>query len=182
MKLHFGTNAYMALRQPHHAEEVFSLVHKNREHLSVWLPWVQEYQHINDAHTSIQSNIDQAAQNSSLNLGIWIEEVFCGMVGFTHIDSVRKKASLGYWLDKNCTGKGWMTQACRTLITHGFESLELREIHAECAKRNLLSRKVLEGIGFTNHEIVQGPDWAKQQGLLYLRYRMTHQEWNSPLR
>lgn len=181
MKLHFGTNAYMALRQPHHAEEVLSLVQKNREHLSPWLPWVLEYQHINDAHTSIQSNLDQAAQNNSLNLGIWIEEIFCGMVGFTHIDSVRKKASLGYWLDKNYTGKGWMTQACNALITYGFESLELREIHAECAKRNLLSIKVLEGIGFTNHEIVQGPDWARQQGILYLRYRMTSQEWNSPL-
>lgn len=182
MKLHLGKNAYLALRQPHHAEEVFSLVQKNKEHLSPWLPWVREYQFVADAHTSIQSNIDQAARNNSLNLGIWIEEVLCGMVGFTHIDSVRKKASLGYWLDKNCMGKGWMTKACQVIMAYGFESLSLKEIHAECAKKNLLSRKVLEGIGFTNHEIVQGPDWARQQGLLYLRYRMTLQEWNSPLR
>lgn len=181
MKLHFGTNAYLALRQPHHAEEVFSLVHQNREHLAPWLPWVREYQKISDAHTSIQSNLDQAKQNISLNLGIWIEEAFCGMVGFTHIDPVRQKASLGYWLGSHCMGKGWMTKACRALMDHGFNVFELKEIHAECAKKNVLSQKVLERIGFRSHEVVQGPDWARQQGLLYLRYRMTRQEWNNRL-
>lgn len=179
MKLRIGTNAYLALRQPHHAEEVFSLVQKNREHLTPWLPWVREYQQVADAHTSIQSNLDQASQNVSLNLGIWIEEAFRGMVGFTHIDPIRKKASLGYWLDENCTGRGWMTRACQVLMSHGFDTMGFKEIHSECARKNILSRKVLEGIGFTNHEVVQGPDWARQQGLLYLRYRMTRQEWNN---
>lgn len=180
MRLDIGTNAYLALRQPDHAEEVYQLVLQNKEYLSPWLPWVKEYQSVQDARTSIQSNIDQAARDQSLNLGIWIDHLFCGMVGFTHIDPIRKKASLGYWLAETCAGKGWMTKACKAMIDHGFGELAFKEIHAECAKKNILSRKVLEGIGFINHEAVQGPDWARQQGLLYLRYRMTRQEWNSP--
>ena len=179
MRLELGTNAWLALREPEHAQEVWQMVDKNREHLRPWFPWVDLYHSTDDALTAILSNQEQARTGISLNLGLWVDNEFCGMAGFTHIDPLRQRGSLGYWLDQQFQGKGWMRKACECVLNHGFTALALKEIHAECADQNHRSKHLLEAIGFQEAEIVQGPDWAQKSGLMYLRYRLTHQQWNS---
>lgn len=55
---------------------------------------------------------------------------------------------LGYRLDGDEQGKGYMTEAVREVITHGFQKLGLHRIEANIMPRNHASLKVTEKLGF----------------------------------
>ncbi|MDP5172011.1 MAG: GNAT family N-acetyltransferase [Bacteroidia bacterium] len=177
MKLMLGTEGHLALREAHHAAEMARLVSKNRDLLAPFLPWVHSYNGEMDARLSITKHQEQAREGISLNLGIWIGEELSGMVSFVHIDPLRQKASLGYWLDQDKHGQGWMRKACKALLTHGFEAMNMKEVQAQCAQTNSPSQNLLRAIGFEKGGFVQGPDWASQQELQYIRYKLTCEKW-----
>ena len=175
MRIEVGTSGFLALREEHHAAASAALVEKNREWLAPLFPWVQEFTSVEDAVRSIRQHREQAGEGKSLNLGYWQEGVFCGMVGFVHLDLDKHRASLGYWLDRDCQGKGWMNQACRALLNHGFAHLQLREVHAECLPHNHPSRHVLEALGFI--QVQGGTDHINENRSAFLRYKLNREKW-----
>lgn len=56
---------------------------------------------------------------------------------------------LGYWLDKDCRGKGVMTFAVENICRQAFEENGVAEITAEVFERNRASVRVLEKNGFS---------------------------------
>ena len=57
-------------------------------------------------------------------------------------------AELGYWVAEEYQGNGYATQACKMLIKHAFEDLNIQRIFASYKKENLASKRVLEKLGF----------------------------------
>ena len=57
-------------------------------------------------------------------------------------------AELGYWVAEEYQGNGYVTQACKMLIKHAFEDLNIQRIFASYKKENLASKRVLEKLGF----------------------------------
>ena len=57
-------------------------------------------------------------------------------------------AELGYWGAEEYQGNGYATQACKMLIKHAFEDLNIQRIFASYKKENLASKRVLEKLGF----------------------------------
>ena len=57
-------------------------------------------------------------------------------------------ASLGYWLDEDKQGKGYMAEAARAVIDYAFEKCALARINAAALPHNTRSRKMLERLGF----------------------------------
>lgn len=55
---------------------------------------------------------------------------------------------LGYWLDENHWGKGYMTEAVKAVIDYGFNTLKLSLITANCYPHNERSQQVLKRHGF----------------------------------
>ena len=55
---------------------------------------------------------------------------------------------LGYWLNENYWGKGYMTEAVQGVLKYGFEKLKLSLITATCYPHNKRSQKVLKKNGF----------------------------------
>ncbi len=68
--------------------------------------------------------------------------------------------ALGYFVDKDHEGHGYVTEACRALIRWAFEQWGAQRLSSGCNELNLRSRRVLERCGFV------------QEGLL----RQTHPE------
>lgn len=69
-----------------------------------------------------------------------------GCVGLA-INHADENAELGFWLGEPYWNQGYMTEAARAVLEHGFESLGLHRIHAHHMSRNLGSGRVLEKIG-----------------------------------
>ncbi len=74
------------------------------------------------------------------------------LIGGLTLSNVRyraaRHANLGYWMGKQHTGKGHMSQAVALCLPFVFEYLNLRRLHAACLPHNLASRRVLENNGF----------------------------------
>ncbi len=74
----------------------------------------------------------------------------CGAVGLT-ITPAHEHAELGYWIGVPYWGQGFATEAARTVMAFGFETLRLHRIHASHFTGNTASQRVLEKIGM-RHE------------------------------
>jgi ribosomal-protein-alanine N-acetyltransferase len=61
---------------------------------------------------------------------------------------VTQAATLGYWLGVPYVGRGFMTDAVRTILSHAFETLRLHRVEAAVQPHNRLSIQVLERAGF----------------------------------
>ena len=75
-----------------------------------------------------------------------------GVVGGINLSNIRfgaaRTATLGYWMRREHSGKGYMALAVESLCRNAFQQLELERIEAACLPENAASRRVLEKCGF----------------------------------
>lgn len=57
-------------------------------------------------------------------------------------------ASLGYWLDENAQGRGYMQEAIQEIIDYSFGTLGLKRLNAACLPDNERSIKMLLKLNF----------------------------------
>ncbi len=65
-----------------------------------------------------------------------------------HTDEKNRRAEIGYALNREFWGKGYITEALNSLLKFAFEELNLHRIEADVDPRNLASIRVLERFGF----------------------------------
>ena len=74
------------------------------------------------------------------------------LVGGITLEHVRRgaaqSAALGYWLGKEHTGHGFMSEAVGGIIGFATKTLELSRLEAACLPENKPSRRLLERCGF----------------------------------
>ena len=75
------------------------------------------------------------------------------LIGGMNINNVCRAAaqyaSLGYWIDKDHEGQGYMSEAMALTIHYAFKNLKLHRINAACLPHNDRSKKILSRAGFT---------------------------------
>jgi [ribosomal protein S5]-alanine N-acetyltransferase len=105
-----------------------------------------------DAQDFIAGTQEELLNGSGLRLGIVVREsdALCGGVGL-RIESDHRRAELGYWIGVPYWGKGYATEAARSMLKYGFETLQLHRIFASHFADNLASARVLIKIGM-RHE------------------------------
>ncbi len=79
-----------------------------------------------------------------------------GVIGCVGLEAREGKDEfeLGYWLGMPFWGRGYMTEAARALVDHGFRAMGLARIVSGHLPENLGSRAVLSKLGFrdSGHE------------------------------
>ena len=74
------------------------------------------------------------------------------MLGSVTIENIRKgpsnAATLGYWLGKQHTGKGFMREAVLNIVDFSFNRLTISRLEAATLPENKPSRILLEKVGF----------------------------------
>ncbi len=137
----------LELLEPRHAEEVFALVDGNREHLRRWLPWVDETKSPDDTLAFIKQQLHQFAESGTMVVGIRHCGTLAGTMGLHSVGA--KCKDIGYWLGEEHQGRGLITKACKSLISHAFTELGLNRIGIRAEPENCRSRAVPERLGFT---------------------------------
>jgi RimJ/RimL family protein N-acetyltransferase len=59
-----------------------------------------------------------------------------------------RRAEIGYALQRQCWGKGYMNEALEGLLAHAFNDLDLNRLEADIDPRNEASKVCLERLGF----------------------------------
>src|ERR1700740_2020214 len=101
-----------------------------------------------DAVNFINTFAVEAEMGTSARFAITLREngQFCGGVGL-HIDKDHQHAELGYCFGVPYWDRGYATEAARTAVRYGFETLKLHRIYASCFAHNEASSRVLQKIG-----------------------------------
>ena len=142
-----------------HAEALFQLVDANREHLRVWLPWLDANRSVEDTSTFIRASAEREAQELGMVLLITHRGDPSGVIGFNWIDHANRSCEIGYWLRRDREGEGIVSRSVRTLKGYAFETLDLNRIVIPAAVGNAKSRAIAERLGFTQEGIRRDAEW-----------------------
>ncbi|HZL36959.1 MAG TPA: GNAT family N-acetyltransferase [Tepidisphaeraceae bacterium] len=167
----------LQLLEPHHAREVFELVDRNRARLREWFIWVDAVREVEDTRQFIQKSLAEFASNGAFSAGIVLEGRIVGVIGPHAIDMRNRKCSLGYWLDGDAQGRGIMTRACRAVVTHLFENLQLERVVIYCAAENHRSRAVAQRLGFACEGVHRRAEWLYDHFVDLASYAALREEW-----
>ena len=135
---------------PDNAEELLEYYVRNKEHLRAYEPARD-----NSFYTyEVQKNIllesyKQLLNGSSFDLGIYKKNKLIGKAKISNIVyGVFKSGILGYSIDKDEQGKGYMTEAVNIIVKYAKEELDLHRIEASVLVDNTRSKNVLLKCGF----------------------------------
>jgi ribosomal-protein-alanine N-acetyltransferase len=103
------------------------------------------------------------------------------LIGGMNINGIRRGnipyGSLGYWIDRDHQGRGYMSESMRLIIRYGFEDLGLRRIIAASLPHNARSRALLIRAGFREQGLIEQYlqiDGRKQDHVLY---HLNYKDW-----
>lgn len=144
---HVNESISLELLQEHQAEEIFELIDANREHLREWLLWVDKRKTADDMLPVIKYWLENLANHQGFDVAIRYDADLAGMIG-VQFDRGNRTASIGYFLSKDCEGKGIITTSLKSLIHELFAAYSMNRIEIQCAANNVKSQKVPERLGF----------------------------------
>ncbi len=119
------------------------------KNVTKWLSW--SYDKIEDAKSSVQSVfLSRPSKGIPLAHAIVHKESnkMIGTCDFHSVNFDQKSGEIGYCLNANYWGKGYMTKACQKMIEFGFDYLKLEIIEIMHHPKNVGSQKVIERTGF----------------------------------
>ncbi|MBT2679318.1 GNAT family N-acetyltransferase [Bacillus sp. ISL-35] len=142
----------LELLQQHQAEEIFQLIDANRAHLREWLLWVDKRKTAEDMVPVIKYWLENLANNQGFDVAIRYNADLVGMIG-VQFDWGNRTASIGYFLARDCEGKGIITTSLQSLIRELFDRYSMNRIEIQCAANNVKSQRVPERLGFKREGI-----------------------------
>lgn len=129
------------------ANDIFTAVKNNRLHLRPWFPWEKETKVVEDSLKYLFGQAESAQKGEKVGYSIYLQRVFIGHVSLFDISDKNKSGEIGYWLSKNRTRRGYMTEAVKLLEQEGFRC-GLNRIQIKCDERNKASSGVALKCGY----------------------------------
>ena len=91
----------------------------------------------------------QFIDGTSIDLGIFKDEKLIGKIKLSNIVyGILRNAFVGYSIDKEHQGKGYMKEALNTVCSYAFEEMGLHRLEASTLMDNSRSQGVLKACGF----------------------------------
>ena len=148
--------------QPH-TQETFHQFYSNLEQDPLlfaqekdFKPYIYDEKQVQSRYQQLQSSGDR------LGFTIFLEQTVIGQIDLKHIDPRRRTCEMGICLCRDeYKDQGYGTRAEALAVAYAFQALQMESILANCVKRNLRSRHVLESLGF--RETHQDQDFVYYQ-------------------
>jgi ribosomal-protein-serine acetyltransferase len=172
----------LRLLEPRHAQALFDLIERSRDHLGYWFPWVEETRAVEASRAFIQESLEQFARGDGFQLGIWLDSELIGIIGLQSISHPFRSTELYYWLGAEYEGRGVMTKVCRYLCSYLFVELNLNRIEIRCAETNTKSRAIPERLGFSQEGKLRQMGYTRAGPVDYLIYSLLADEWQRETR
>ncbi|MGI8348457.1 GNAT family N-acetyltransferase [Niallia circulans] len=143
----------LILRAPHQAGDgdvVFHAIKDSFHELKQWLSLFQTIPTVDEIEIILRNAHIDFLKRESFRYLIFHKETkeFIGTASLHGINWKIAKCEIGYWINTTYTGNGYMTEAVRALINHGFQQLKFSRIGIRCESTNVKSRSIPEKLGF----------------------------------
>ncbi len=173
-----GNDIELRLLVAQHADAMYALTDRNREHLRPWMPWAETTKSPDDTRAFIRHGLLQLADNNGCQMGIWLRNELVGSVGFHYWNWNTGRTEIGYWLDERFQGRGIMTRVCWALLDFAFDELGLRRVEIRAAAGNARSRAIPERLGFNLEGILRQVEHIDGRWDDMVIYGMLAQDWH----
>ncbi len=139
-----------------------------------WLPWAHPNHSRADSRRYIRGAQTARANSAAFEFAIEERETrtLIGMASLHRIDWTRRSAGLGYWVRCTCQGKGFATEAARTLLRHAFVDLALHRVEVLVAVENHASHRVAEKLGCRREGVARGTERVAGEYVDHVQYSM----------
>jgi len=156
---------------------LFNLINTNKSYLSEWLPWIYNNTKITDTKQFIKASLNKMKEGKEFVTEIWYQNKIVGIISLTKIDNLNKKAEVGYWLDYRHQGLGIMTTAVRSIVSYGFQNLNLNRIAILTSEENSKSAAIPTRLKFTEEGILRNYLYNKDKAINYKVFSVIRTEW-----
>ena len=157
----------------------------NRDHLFEYLPpELMVVQSVKDVEAEFRRQMSEWELRNLFIFGVW-DRASGGHVGETYLanpDWEVPRVEVGYFIVRECTGKGYATEAARATVRYAFEQMGVLRVDLRCAADNAASRHVAERCGFVQEGHFR-QHHRKKDGTLVdlLWYGLLLSEWQNSL-
>ncbi len=149
-------------------EALYELVEDNYSFLFDTFPrMLREIRDKENAEFFIRRRLSDWHLQQDYCFGIWHNQSarLIGLVRIFHIDWEVPRAEIGYFIDRNYTGQGLMTEALRAVQGFAFQQLALEKLTLRTAMENVASQRLARKCGFRREGDLRG-DFRKLSGEL----------------
>jgi ribosomal-protein-alanine N-acetyltransferase len=154
-----GEKVFLRYLETKDAEALLQLESRNQSFFQMYMGTrEQEFYTLEGQLQRIQRNQEKKDLDQNYSFGIFLIEngEMIGTIAlFEVLRAHLQSCFVGYFLDKNQNGKGYMTEAVRMIVTYSFEELKLHRIEAGVMPHNIGSMKVLMKAGFHKEGIAR---------------------------
>ncbi|HEY8889319.1 MAG TPA: GNAT family protein [Clostridium sp.] len=141
------------------AEALLDLQLRNGEVFQKYSPtFSDDFYTLDSKRNFISNSIKQSEEGTEYSFGIYIKDngkLIGGVDLFQIIRGPLQSCVVGYCLDKQYNGNGYVTEAVSLAIEFGFNSIKLHRIEAGVMPGHIASMRVLEKVGFHKEGIAQ---------------------------
>lgn len=102
-----------------------------------------------------------------------------GAINLNSLNLAHQSASVGYALDSEYQGLGYMTEALMAILDYGFTTLSLHRIWAYADPRNTKSWKVMERAGLKREGLLREDKFIRGNRRDSYLYSILKPEWKS---
>ncbi|WP_300257409.1 GNAT family N-acetyltransferase [Clostridium sp.] len=135
---------------PENTEEMLDYYIRNEEHLRQYEPTRDSGFYTYEGQKEILTeSFRQFIDGTSIDLGIFKDEKLIGKIKLSNIVyGILRNAFVGYSIDKEYQGKGYMKEVLNTVCSYAFEEMGLHRLEASTLIENYRSQGVLKACGF----------------------------------
>ncbi|MBD1382195.1 GNAT family N-acetyltransferase [Metabacillus arenae] len=154
-----GNNIFIQSQEESDAEAMLHLETKNRSFFQNYTPIREDdFFTLEGQLERIKKNKEGSRQDQLYSFAIFLIETeeLIGSISLTEVlRGPLQSCFIGYYLDKDHNGKGYMTEAVRLVVSYAFNELKLHRIEAGVMPHNLGSIRLLEKAGFHKEGIAK---------------------------
>ncbi len=132
------------------AHELWLAVDASRAHLEKWLPWVPFTTDADAAwrYADASAHDWDHARACRFTIRDKASRRFLGVVGLESLAHLHQSCEIGYWLRADGTGRGYMTEAARGVMSWSFGRVNAHRSRVAAATDNHASLAVIRRLGF----------------------------------
>lgn len=145
-----GKNIVLRNLTPGDAEELLQYYKKNKNYLAPFEPSRDSrFYTLENQRKLLNESYRQLLNGTNIELGIFKSDKLIGKLKLSNIVyGSLKSGILGYSIDEDEQGKGYMKESVRLFLNYAFNECELHRVEASALVDNEKSRRVLKSVGF----------------------------------
>ena len=138
------------------AEACYQAVMESLDELSRFMPWARPDLTLETQRTWVASKVAAFEEGTEFEFVIASDEGhYLGGCGLNRVDTLNRRANLGYWVKSSAAGRGAATAATRLLVDWGFANTELRRLEVIVSTKNAASLRVAEKAGAVREGVLR---------------------------